>query len=283
MDWRLKCLALQALRIPGADVVHRFLQRHVTRRYFATIHPSLGPHRQHIDNYRSLGRPGRALEFGCGPDLQSALLLSSAGAEVFAFDLQRLASPDRINSVIRQFQKFDVPGDWKEISTLDDLERYRIHYCAPGDARNTGLPTGSIDFFCSTSVMEHIPEVDLELILKECIRLAAPGALMSFWIGYYDHYATFDKSISKLNFMRYSDAHWSLYNPPRHYHNRLRHSDFERIFNRLELNFITNERTLDHPSALDGIHLDKRFRGYSTEDMLTIYGRFLLNHDALIS
>lgn len=279
MDWRLKCLALHALRVPGADACHKLLQRYITRRYFAKVAPNLGPYRQHLENYRSLDRVGRALEFGCGPDLQSALLLSSAGAEVFAFDLQRLASPDRINNVIRQFRELGVPGEWQEISTLDDLERYRIHYRAPADARDTGLPAGSIDFFCSTSVMEHIPEPDLEAILRECMRLAAPGALMSFWIGYYDHYATFDRSISRFHFYRYTEAQWRWWNPPRHFHNRLRHSDFERLFERLGLKTLTNERMLGKPEELRGIPLAEPFRRYSVEDLLTVYGRFALGLD----
>ena len=74
-----------------------------------------------------------------------------------------------------------VPRFW---SRQQDLERlYRIHYVAPGDARATGLPGGSIDFFYSTSVMEHIPERDLVAILRECKWLASRDALLGLSIG----------------------------------------------------------------------------------------------------
>ena len=217
------------------------------------------------------------MEFGAGSDLLAALLLSAAGAtEVLAFDLQPLARVDRINHIIRQLRG-KVAGEWREIRNLNELEStYRIRYAAPGDARKTGLPDGSVDFFYSTSVMEHIPEPDLNAILRECKRIGSPDALMSFSIGYWDHYSRADRSITRMNFFRYSDTLWSLYNPPRHYQNRLRHSDFERLFGELGLTAITNERVLGEDRELKDVPLAERFRRYSPEDLLTVGGRFLL-------
>jgi hypothetical protein len=49
-------------------------------------------------------------------------------------------------------------------------------------------------------------------------------------IDYGDHYAAFDPSITRLNFLRYSAARWRLYSPPLQFQNRLLHPDFlERI------------------------------------------------------
>lgn len=276
MNWKLKCLAFHALRLPGAARAHRFLQRYVTRRYFYAVR-DLGVFNMHVDSYRKLGRPGRCLEFGAGSNLLSALLLSAAGAkEVFALDLNRIASIDRINHVIRQLRG-KVAGDWPEVRDFADLNRlYRIRYIAPGDARATGLKAGSVDFFYSTSVMEHIPKVDLVSILNECKRIATPDALMSFWVGYYDHYATADKSITRLNFYRYNERQWRLRNPPMHYHNRLRHSDFERVFADIGLDALIDERILGELHELDGIPIAEQFRRYSSDDLLTVYGRFVL-------
>jgi Methyltransferase domain len=281
MDWRLKCLALHALGVPGTDVIHRWLQKHVTKRYFFTVPSALSVFGIHADNYRKLSRPARALEFGAGPNLLAALLLSNAGAEVWAFDLHRIARADRVNHIIRQLSA-KVPGNWPEIRDFEDLERlYRIHYVAPGDARATGLPDGSIDFFYSTSVMEHIPEHDLVAILRECKRLASRDALMSFSIGYWDHYAGVDRSITRMNFFRYNDPVWRLFNPARQYQNRLRHGDFERLFEELGFDTLSNERVRGDERELDVVPLAKRFRRYSRDDLLTVSGRFLLSpHDS---
>jgi hypothetical protein len=196
---------------------------------------------------------------------------------VYAFDIERLAGVDRINHVIRNLRALGVPGEWRDLERLEDVESlYGIRYCAPGDARATELPAGSIDFFYSSSVMEHIPERDLAAILSECVRLASPQALMSFAIGYHDHYATTDRSISRMNFYRYDSRHWRYYNPPHHFQNRLRHSDFEHPFSEFGLTVLTNDRILGSRAELDAVPVHPHFRRYSDEDLLTLGGHFLL-------
>ncbi len=277
MNWRLKCFALRALDvIPAGDTLHAWLQRHVTGRYFRRFTDgNLNAHLYHVENYRKLGRPGTALEFGAGGSLSAALLLSAAGARVFTFDISRLAAVERINYMIGKYRERGLEGDWPDINSLDDLERlYNIHYMAPADVRATGLPPGSVDYFYSMSCLEHIPTEDIRKILAELRRIASPEALFGFGIGYYDHYATADKSISKCNFYRYSDRQWKRWNPPRHYHNRLRHGDFERLFKDFEL--LDNERILAPEGVLDGIRIDPKFSDYSRQDLLTVSGRFLM-------
>ena len=164
MYWRLKCLAFRALDIvPGGDALHAFAQRHITARYFRQLSPAnLASHRYHVDNYLKLGRTGTALEFGAGGGLSAALLLSAAGATVYAYDISRLANIERINHLIRTYRKLGIEGEWRELESMEDLARhYRIHYVAPGDARATGLPPRSVDYFYSMSCLEHIPVVVL--------------------------------------------------------------------------------------------------------------------------
>jgi hypothetical protein len=285
MDWRLKCLAFHAIKhLPGGPKVHRWAQHRVTGRYFLTLKDDKLPmQRWHIANYERLGRPCVALEFGAGTHLLTALMLSAAGARVHALDVDRLASVDRINHVIRNLRDLRLSGNWRDLTELEDLERYySIQYHAPVDARQTGLSSGSVDFFYSSSVMEHIPENDLRTILRECIRLASRDALMSFSIGYYDHYATADRSISKFNFYRYGDALWRIYNPSHHHQNRLRHSDFERIFRELGLVMLTNERTCGESQDLQRVPVHPRFGHYSDDDLLTVGGRFLLKVERVV-
>ncbi len=277
MNWRLKCLAFYLMDIiPGGDAIHTLAQRHITGRYFRRLSDAnMTSHRYHVDNYLKLGRPGTALEFGAGGSLTAALMLSAAGARVYAYDINRLATVERINHVIRLYRRLGLDGNWTELRTMDDLERlYRIHYVAPGDAKATGLAPGSIDYFYSMSCLEHIPPDDIREILAEIKRIATDEALIGFGIGYYDHYATADKSITRCNFYRYSDRQWRFWNPRRHYHNRLRHGDFEKIFEGFTI--LDNVRILTDESVLNGIPIDPKFARYSKEDLLTVSGRFLL-------
>ena len=101
MNWRLKCLAFHVLdAVPGGDALHAWAQRHMTAGYFRTLSDAnIESHRYHVDNYLKLGRPGIALEFGAGGSLSAALMLSAAGATVYAYDIARLANVERIRIV----------------------------------------------------------------------------------------------------------------------------------------------------------------------------------------
>ena len=288
MNWKLKCLALHMLtHLPGSQSMHRWLQRRVTGRYLDTVTDDfLAAYNYHVENFRSLPGPQRrtALEFGAGRNLITPLLLSAAGAErVLALDIERLATVEHINHVIRQLRERGVPyqgGSWREIADVDaDLERYyRVSYCAPGDARVTGLPAGSVDFVCSTSTLEHIGAADIAAILVEARRIGAPGALLSFIIDYHDHYASADPRITRFNFYRYSDAAWAWFNPRNHFQNRLRHSDYQQLFAAAGLQPLQQRSIVppDSQQVLQNVALAPAFARYSPEDLAALNGFFLL-------
>jgi hypothetical protein len=256
--------------------LYRWAQKFVTGNHlFEVTDAYLRIHQFHVAQYRRI-HPGRALEFGGGRHFLSPLLLSNAGAmEVLVYDIQRLSSPAQINHTIRQLRG-RVAGDWPEIGDWSDLERiYRIRYQAPGDARHTGLENECIKFVCSTSTLEHIPAADIRLILKECSRVAAPGALFSHVIDYADHYRYGDESICLFNFYRYSESQWRWLNPPNHFQNRLRHSDFEKMFR--EQNWLPVEVKAGAMPAdtIRTIPIDPHFQRYETADLLTSIGYFV--------
>jgi hypothetical protein len=206
-------------------------------------------------------------------------MLSHAGAgKVYALDLVRLATIEQVNGVIRQLKEL-VPGDWPAVGSFEDLERlYRIQYHAPGDARSTGLPDRSVDFICSTAVMEHIPEPEIRAILGECRRIATARARFSFIIDYHDHYGTADGEITLWNFYRYSEKEWRKFNPSNHYQNRLRHSDHERIFGELGLDTVKVQRIIPDwaEPSLKKVPVCDEFARYSRDDLLAASGKFLL-------
>jgi len=257
--------------------LYRVAQKYVTGSHlFDVTDAYLRSHQFHVAQYQRV-HPGRALEFGGGRHFLSPLLLSNAGAtEVLVYDIQRLSSPAQINHTIRQLRG-RVPGEWPEISDWLDLERiYRIRYLAPGDARNTGLSGASINFVCSTSTLEHISPADIRLILAECSRVAAPDAVFSHIIDYVDHYHYADASISLFNFYHYSEREWRWMNPSNHFQNRLRHSDFDRIFRELNWKPIETRTGTVSPDAIRAITLDPKFRRYDSKDLLTSIGYFVL-------
>jgi hypothetical protein len=288
MNWKLKSLAMHFLaHAPGSLVIHRWLQRNCTGRYLDCLSDDvLAAYNYHVRNFERLPAPEQssALEFGVGRNLLTPLLLSAVGArQIFAYDIDRLATVEQINHVIRQLRMLDVPCPgqaWREIENIEiDLKNfYRINYFAPCDVRHTALPTESIDFVYSTSTLEHISRADIVSIVTECRRLCSPSALMSFIIDYHDHYSTFDIAITRFNFYRYSESTWKWFNPRNHFQNRMRHSDYEALFETCGL--IALEKRAEIPpyneKELQDTPLSDEFTQYSTADLAALNGFFLL-------
>jgi len=158
------------------------------------------------------------------------------------------------------------------LATLAELEeRLGIAYLAPTDARATGLEGASVDFVTSTDVCEHIPEDDLAQVFRECHRLLRPGGAFSCRIDLQDHYAYFDPSLSRYNFLRFSDRAWGLVNSPIHFQNRLRAPDYFRLVRDAGFELVSERPS--GPSAeglaqLEALPLAPRFRnGYTPEEL----------------
>lgn len=164
----------------------------------------------------------------------------------------------------------------KSFSIAKLLEHCRIEYVAPGDAANTGLPAGSMDFHTSTRVFEHIPPDVIRAILREGNRVVGQRGLFVHRIDYGDHFAHSDHSISKINFLQFSDKEWdSIAGNGYMYMNRLRHDDFVRIFEQAGHEILDVETSVDSAciDLLDSadFELDSRFE-CKPQDVLAIVG-----------
>jgi hypothetical protein len=163
----------------------------------------------------------------------------------------------------------------KELSTVPDiLEKMNIHYLVC-DARNTGLPTSSIDYFVSNTTLEYIPESILENIFAEFKRLASTKALMSHLIITGDHYADVDHSITPFNFLKYPGWVWRLFNNNLHYQNRLRASDYCRMHQKAGFEVFEKYNDVGSTTDFEKIRISKDFSQYSKEDLLIIRTRIV--------
>ncbi len=63
-------------------------------------------------------------------------------------------------------------------------------------------------------------------LMGETKRLLTPHGLALHSVNYGDHYAYFDRSITPLNYLRFTDRQWQRWNNNLLYQNRLRPSDF---------------------------------------------------------
>lgn len=206
------------------------------------------------------------LELGSGWQPLIPLLFKEAGAErVILTDAARLTDEnyfERARSLLEanghaincQFSEFDyrAPCNWATI------------------------PDGSVDIVWSRAVLEHIAPGMIATLFREFRRILKPNGVMAHIIDNSDHWEHQDKSISRVNFLKFGDTVWSIVNfHPLFYQNRLRHSDYLRLINEAGFAIVGSDAEVCSRSAaaLDAIVLSTRFRTYDKKDLATITSR----------
>lgn len=164
------------------------------------------------------------------------------------------------------------------VQVLKDLsQKTAIHYHAPADASNTQLADQSIDIQFSYTVFEHIPGPVLEAILREASRVLAVGGVACHHIDPSDHFAHEDKSLSLIHFLQFEEREWSRYNDNQFaYHNRLRRSDYDKIYSVAGHDVFSSHPFLDEPSLAEiknGFPLATPFKERDPEDLCTVVYR----------
>ena len=243
-----------------------------------------------------LGTPvegSRILEVGTGHRLNMpvAFYLAGAASQV-SIDLFPILKRDLVMQSIR-----DLParaGQIKSIfaahgsAALDErlsrlvavqdfnelCARMNLTCCAPCDATRTGFPAHSFDIHFSYTVCEHIPRQLLVEILREGSRLLSGRGLLCHHIDLSDHFAHSDATIGKINFLKFSSEEWARIDNPRFgYQNRLRETDYRRIFDDASQDVrawlsIVNPRALE--SIQTGFPLAPEYRNIDPAVLATV-------------
>ncbi len=234
---------------PGGDRLHYWTQRNVTKslpRSEREFREKFGHAKSHLEALRRHG--SRAIpdsqfyEFGAGWDFAIAFCLYALGVKSqILVDLFELAHVELLNDALEKIKRLNEETGTAPIEARPVPEKgrdawaplleqwYGILYLAPCDARSTGLQGESVDCITSTDTLEHIPEEDICLILRECRRILRKDGVLSFVIDYQDHYSYCDQRITTYNFLRYPPNTWKWFNPRFHFQNRLRHKDYIRL------------------------------------------------------
>jgi hypothetical protein len=235
----------------------------------------------------------RAVEIGSGWCPVVPLLYILAGAQsVLLTDVERLLDRPLLEKAVTFVrEKAEVIGAGLGINpasifrALDitglefpvALERLRLSYTVP--YRIEQLPRNNIDIIFSRTVLEHIAPDDLCSMFAESRRALSARGVMIHTIDNSDHFEFADKSISRINFLRYSEAIWHLACLNRqNYQNRLRHSDYRKVFGAAGYEVVTERREIHEGArvAARTLPLASRFRSYSEEDLATLSSVFLV-------
>ncbi len=300
INWRHKA-AVQSLlsRVPGGEQVNYLLSRYVTGHMpasEATFRRDVAFATQYLEAFRKHGgrslEEGRFYEFGGGWDLIVALTFYSMGVNrQVVVDLRRLLRPSlvamtaaRLNRLAQEsngIRPLSALAEPQKMQPLIDTlkEKYGIEYVAPFDARESGWEPASVDYITASKVLCHIPEPELRLIMLECRRLLRDDGLAAFVIDYRDQYSYSDSTIGPYNYLQFSDEEWTRFNPPLHYQNRMRHSDYLRVFEQTGFEpIIATTACPDDAIAksFDSIKPAGRFASYDAQDLKIARGEFVL-------
>lgn len=281
MNWKFKAAIFRLLSATQSSAdMHYFLQRRVTRNWprpernvvallelAKWVSSAIAQHGQ-----KDVGQ-SQVLELGAGRDLCVPVALRLMGVgNVVAVDIERLAKLELVNRSAAVLAR-ELGTTIAEFTTWDELRAFGVDYRAPFafDAATLAAP---IDAFISNEVLEHIPADVLPGLLKQAFAVMAPGALAVHSIDYSDHYARGD-AVTRHNFLVYSDAQWKPYNSRYQYVNRLRDSEYHKLFKDAGFEVIWSEPHRQPLSEQVRQNLAPQFRRFAAEDLETIRSKII--------
>jgi hypothetical protein len=294
MDWRIKAIVQGALaRLPGGERLNDGLQQLVGGRKDPGAHIDIKFNEDWLVHMRALRETGHsiagrdAMEIGTGWLPVFPLCFHLAGARrCHTFDLNRHLHTRHVRPTLKRLgQHLGVLAEasgqsegavqerWNALMALehDDaiLDRAGVAYHAPADASQTGLPDASIGLVFSNSVLEHVSASVLGALMRETRRILEPDGLVLHSVNCGDHYAYFDRAITPIHYLRYSESQWRWWNNDLLYQNRLRPVDFIESAREAGL-VITLDWQNPRPALmamLQSLPIDGAFRRYPAEQL----------------
>lgn len=229
------------------------------------------------------------LEFGSGWNPLIPLLFRIAGARsVTLTDQDHLIDDDLIETAVLYIKdRIDQVTQGLGVSesqvtsrlacdSSNKMQAYNFHYLVPFDPAT--VPTSSMDIIVSRTVLEHVPEPVLRAFMRQFKRILKPRGATCHIIDLSDHWEHKDKSISRVNFLKYPDWLWRLTClHPLNYQNRLRRIEYKQIL--LDAGFeITADTAETHAASLEALKtlpLAERFQRFTRDELAIITASFV--------
>lgn len=244
MDWRIKCLVQKVLSIlPLGEKVNFVFQNELdkvlTKTYDGRVRGSI-EHFGMILNENFSFNQSHIIEIGTGWVPIDTFFLYFLGAKQidtidYLLHVRHSMSVKIIKTIRKQFasisRSFKIPIDvlekrfrrLKADSSLETLfESANIRYFAPADFSEMEIPSNSIDLIHTNGVLEHFQYDLIISFLRKCKDILRTGGYMLHSIGLHDHNVRSNTSLPPMNFLRYGNAYWQLFQSKFTYQNRLR-------------------------------------------------------------
>lgn len=296
MDWRIKGIIQKALSVaPGGRALNSWLQLRSggLSSFDANVDSKVVADWLVLaDHMRVLSTPiadRSFLEIGTGwfPTLPVCFYLGGA-KRCATYDLHRLLDFDLARRMVLRLERHlpaiataagcgeaAVRERFTAVAATTTLDAFLrctgIDYHAPSDATATGLASNSVDVVFSNSVLEHVPAAVIDALMVETQRVLQRGGVAIHSVNCGDHYAYFDRSITQVHYLRFTEPAWRLWNNDLQYQNRLRANDFIASAERAGLRIVLNRQKprAELLARFAELSIAPEFRRYSKEQLCT--------------
>ena len=180
-------------------------------------------------------------------------------------------------SVKIEIEKHNVENKLGKLASMplrSALAEINGNYLAPYDLLNNDMPDQSVDIITSRAVFEHIPPKIVRNMFFEFNRLLRQDGAMCHIIDNSDHWEHNDKTICRLNFLKYSQTTFNIISSmnPLDYQNRLRHSQYIKMIEDVGFRIVLDEFHSDDKALndLNTLKIHASFSQFSMEDLAVL-------------
>ncbi len=114
-------------------------------------------------------------------------------------------------------------------------------------------------------MLEHVERDAVPTLIKETRRILKPGAWASHCIDLTDHLAHYDTTVSKMNYLRFSELTWKcLFENKVQYINRLRRTEWIDLFRSGPFEMVEE---LNNRIDISSLKLAKQYAGLDHSDL----------------
>lgn len=231
---------------------------------------------------------GTVLEIGSGWFPIAGIIARLAGAErVILTDITsymdeqtfltaRQIVLDRLDEVAAAFDidPHAARGTLMEAPTPEEL---KLTYLAPFDM--TDVPDASLDLVMSRACLEHIPVTDLEILVAGLRPKLSRDGFMAHAIDNSDHFSHIDPTISRVNFLSWSEAkHHLIWQFAKGGENRLRHHEYADLFRRTGYGVIGDDAFVHDKvlQSLSSLKISAPYNRMTAEQIATVTSWYVL-------
>ncbi len=219
------------------------------------------------------------LELGPGDSLFTIIISKVLGASgSYLIDAGSFASKslDIYKNLLQFLEEkgLTLPFEKQQKSIGDIVAKCNGKYLTQGITSFKSIPTQSIDFCFSSTVLQHIPKKDFTLMSEEMYRVMKKNSVGVHSVDFTDCISGKvdfnDPASGNLNNMRFSDSIWesSFFISSGFYTNRLRLNEMLKVFNQAGFKTKVLKTLYWNRLPISRDKLDSLFQHLSNDDLL---------------